>query len=93
MSHDTSRLKWKNVHIKTSKGEEKFRIASDNLASKKSYFTAESGVQDVTEKVKEEENLKEKFEEVEKLNKLMVGRELEMIKMKEEASNLEHPSL
>lgn len=45
---------------------------------------------DITLQKKSEIALKEKVEELEKINKLMVGREIDMIKMKEELSKY-HP--
>jgi hypothetical protein len=43
--------------------------------------------QDITKNKEIEDKLREKVAELEKLNRLMVGRELEMIKMKEEIAN------
>ncbi len=44
---------------------------------------------DVTQKKEAEENSREKLEEMEKINRLMVGRELKMIELKEEIKSLE----
>ena len=43
---------------------------------------------DVTQKVQNEKILKENMEETERLNKLMVGRELKMVELKEEIARL-----
>ena len=45
-----------------------------------------SAGEDVTDKKKIEEELRERIEELDKVNKLMVGRELKMTKLKEELS-------
>ncbi len=45
---------------------------------------------DITEKKLAEEEFKKQFEEIEEANKLMVGRELEMIKLKERIKELEN---
>ena len=45
-------------------------------------------VKDVTERKKAENALKEKVEELERINKLMVGRELRMIELKKEIAGL-----
>ena len=43
---------------------------------------------DITDNKKNEEQFKKHTEEVEKINKLMIGRELEMVKLKKEIMNL-----
>jgi len=43
---------------------------------------------DVAERKKMEETLRQKLEEVEKLNKFMVGREVKMVEIKEENERL-----
>lgn len=48
-----------------------------------------SSIIDITERKKIEETLKDKIEEIEKFNKLMVGRELKMIELKEKIAKLE----
>ena len=45
---------------------------------------------DITERKKAEEKLKEKLEELEKINRLMVGRELKMVSLKEEVEKLKN---
>jgi PAS domain S-box-containing protein len=44
---------------------------------------------DITQQHVAEESLKEKFEELEKINQVMVGRELKMIELKEQISKLD----
>ncbi|MFA6215428.1 MAG: PAS domain-containing protein [Patescibacteria group bacterium] len=46
-------------------------------------------VRDITEQKKAEQALKEKIDELEKLNKLMVGRELKMVELKEKIKKFE----
>jgi len=46
-------------------------------------------MRDVTVRKKMEQNLKEKMEELEKMNSLMVGREMKMIELKEKIASLE----
>jgi hypothetical protein len=43
---------------------------------------------DVTQRVQSEQALKEKMDELERMNKLMVGRELKMVELKEELKKL-----
>ena len=50
----------------------------------------EGTIRDISQNKKSEENLKEKMEELEKLNKLMVGRELKMIELKNELNKLKN---
>ena len=50
------------------------------------------GVFDLTEIKKKEEELQEKMEELEKFNRLAVGRELKMIELKEEIKKLKEES-
>ncbi len=45
-------------------------------------------IQDITERKKEEDALKEKYAEMDKLNQLMVGRELRMAELKKERDEL-----
>jgi len=49
----------------------------------------QSIVLDITDRKQAEDELKEKLEELEKMNKLMVGRELKMIELKERIKELE----
>lgn len=81
-SGDKSKMKWDNIPLITKNGDKKY-ITAFNIPIPDQNLMV-STVQDSTERVTEDETLKEKFEEIEKLNKLMVGRELEMIKLKEE---------
>ena len=47
----------------------------------------------ITERKKAEENLKKKVDELENMNKLMIGRELKMVELKKEIEVLKKPSL
>lgn len=49
-----------------------------------------AAIRDVTDENKAEEDLKEKIEELERLNKLMVNREMKMIELKEEIGKLKN---
>ena len=51
--------------------------------------TVLSIARDITERKKAEKELKQKLEELEKMNRLMVGRELKMIELKEQIKELE----
>lgn len=44
---------------------------------------------DVTAQKKAEISLKDKIEELEKINKLMIGREMDMIRLKEKIEDIE----
>ncbi len=80
-SGEIKRMKWENIKINTYNGEEKF-ITAINIPILEQNLMV-STVQDVTEIKLEGENIKQKLDEIEKMNKLMVGRELEMIRLKE----------
>jgi PAS domain S-box-containing protein len=66
-------LSWRCRYIRDNKGE---------------IIGAISSARDVTENVKAEETLKAKMMDMEKLNQLMIGRELAMVKLKEENEKL-----
>lgn len=51
------------------------------------YATLSSGM-DITERKKAEDELRENFDEVERMNRLMVGRELKIVELKEEIISL-----
>ena len=46
-------------------------------------------VRDISEQKKREEEFKNKVEELEKINKIMIGRELKMVELKEKIKKLE----
>jgi two-component system, chemotaxis family, CheB/CheR fusion protein len=72
-SGDIKQMKWENIPITTRTGEKKFLTAINIPILDQNLMV--STVQDVTKK---------KLDEIEKMNKLMIGRELEMIRLKEE---------
>lgn len=74
-------MKWENVVINTSTGD-KFVTANNIPVYEQDLMI--STVQDVTDQNMKDESLKEKMEELEKMNRLMVGRELKMSEIKEE---------
>ena len=55
-------------------------------STQKGYFVAVFDV--ITERKKKEEALKNKIEELEKLNKILIGRELKMVELKKEIREL-----
>lgn len=84
LSNDASKMKWENIPITTITGK-KICVTAINIPVPEQDLMV-STVQDVTEIKLEEEALKDKLEEIEKMNKLMIGRELEMIRLKEESN-------
>lgn len=93
-SGDISRMKWRGIHITTRNGQEKVINAMNIPASEHNLMV--SIVEDVTDTVRLEEELKKsnkatelKLSELEKMNSLMVGRELKMVEMKKQIEELE----
>lgn len=93
-SNDTKRMKWDNILITTKTGETKYINALNIPIPEQNLMI--STVHDVTkhklleEELKNSENeLHTKLEEAEKLNKLMVGRELDMVELKNKIAELE----
>jgi PAS domain S-box-containing protein len=80
-SGDISRMKWDNVFITTRTGENKYVTAINIPLLEQNIMV--STVQDVTDRKLKEDTLKEKLEDIEKMNKLMIGRELKMSEIKE----------
>lgn len=70
------------VRFKRKNGQPYFTL----MSLRPIYFQDQPGwlatVLDIDDQVKTEENLKEKVKELERMNKLMVGRELKMIELK-----------
>ncbi|HMB65840.1 MAG TPA: PAS domain S-box protein [Patescibacteria group bacterium] len=80
----------KECTIKTKKGEK--RTVSKNVDYLRDARGGKiGGIEsfiDITEKKKKEKELQEKIEEMEKINKLLTGRELKMIELKNEIKEL-----
>ena len=86
LNNDASKMKWENIPITTITGK-KIYVTATNIPVPEQDLMV-STVQDVTEIKLDEEVLKDKLEEIEKMNKLMIGRELEMIRLKDEEKKL-----
>lgn len=93
-SGDSSKMKWDDIHLTTSTGEEKV-VRAMNIPIQEQNLMV-STVQDITDCIniqkelrKTTEILKSKLSEVEKLNNSMMGRELKMIEMKKQIEELE----
>ena len=93
-SGDVSRMKWDNVHITTKTGENKVINAMNIPVVEQNLMV--SIVQDVTANAKLSDELKKsneisesKLKEVEKMNQLMMNREMKMIEMKKQIEELE----
>ncbi len=84
MTKDPAKMKWENIPITTLAGKNIYITAINIPVPEQDLMV--STVQDVTEKKMDEDSLKEKLEEIEKMNDLMIGRELEMIKLKKEVN-------
>lgn len=91
---DISKMKWNDVHITTVSGDNKVVSAMNIPVMEQNLMV--SIVQDITEKSELQEELKRankimetKLYEMEKMNSLMVGRELKMIEMKKKIEELE----
>ena len=94
-SGDATKMKWNDIHITTINGENKVVSAMNIPVIEQNLMV--SIVQDVTEKSELEEELKRankvletRLYEMEKMNSLMVGRELKMIEMKKQIEELEN---
>ena len=86
-SGDPTRYKWENIRIDTKDGKKKYITAYNIPVIKQNLMV--STVIDVTDKKMEDDLINEKLEEIKKMNELMIGRELEMIKLKKENSKHE----
>lgn len=86
-SKDPEKMKWMDVDIKLDSGVEK-TISAENIPIYDQNLMI-STVQDVTARKKLEKEVSQKLEELEKMNKLMVGRELNMVDLKQKISKLE----
>ena len=93
-SGDISRMKWDNIHITTKTGENKVISAMNIPVTEQNLMV--SIVQDVTANAKLSDELKKsneisesKLKEVEKMNQLMMNREVKMIEMKKQIEELE----
>jgi PAS domain S-box-containing protein len=50
-------------------------------------------IRDISKRIEDEKQLEEKIQELEKLNKIMVGRELRMVELKKEIKKLKEPEI
>ena len=74
--------------IITKSGKEKWVLLNGNKIKFGSKYAGLITVLDVTERKKIEDNLKDKMNKLEKWNRLTIGRELKMIKLKKEINEL-----
>ncbi len=65
------------------------RTFGENIYLASEFNTIRIYAADITERIKAEEELKQRLEELEKFHKLSVGRELKMIELKEQIKKLE----
>jgi len=81
---------WVNSVLTKSKEERQIEWQSSTIFDENGNFSKviSSGI-DITERLKYEETLKEKVSELERINKLMVGREMKMVELKERIKELE----
>jgi PAS domain S-box-containing protein len=84
---DPSKMRWDDIVITKKTGGKKY-ISATNIPIPDQHLMV-STVQDVTERKDAENKLQEKFDEVSRLNKLMIGRELEMVGLKNKIAELE----
>jgi len=76
------------IKIKTKEGKEKdVELSTNSLRMKKRWY-AIGALRDVSQKKENEDKLKEKTDELEKLNKFMINREQKMIELKAEIEKL-----
>ncbi len=72
------------------KSKKMLEVTEVPVKDKKGKVVSIEGIaHDITKQKNIENNIKEKFEELEKINRLMVGRELKMIELKEKIQELE----
>lgn len=76
------------IKIKTKEGKEKdVELSTSSLRMKKRWY-AIGALRDVSQKKESDDKLKEKTDELEKLNKFMINREQKMIELKAEIEKL-----
>jgi len=76
------------LEVKNKEGNKFMIELSVGSYQENGHWQAVGVMRDATGKAKEKANLQDKIDETEKLNKLMIGRELKMIELKEEIKKL-----
>ncbi len=86
-SGDPNRMKWDDLMITTNTGEKKYVTARNILIVGQNLMV--STVVDTTSRRLAQDKLNEQMGELEKMNKLMIGRELKMIELKNKILSLQ----
>lgn len=85
MSKGSNFFNWTHKRLN---GEEFFATVLLTRVEFKNKKFLQATVRDITEQKLAEEKLKEKMEELEKINKIMIGRELKMVELKEKIKKI-----
>jgi len=81
-------VRYDNLPLETKSGRKAYVEFISNTYNAGSRQVIQCNIRDITEQKESEEKLKERAEELEKLNQAMVGRELKMVELKQEVAKL-----